>query len=329
MRPFKAVSTSFEGIRLFQTPSDGTYKQTSACKNPTWSSDIQDGARSVSRTDLQRLLVDAFRKRGGEIQWNSKFESLRTLEDGRVELTFAGAAAVEADLVVGADGGFSRVRRHILQQRNATTADERWLPDYMSQSGFYAISRISEDQRKLEDPEWATETHAQWLQGGILSSAPLPGGRIRWDLILAAPEAPPPVDETAEVRIPTDAPAWATALMPSPYSSKDSIKVLNQFENTFHPIAGTFGNLLAHAERIIRRPLRQRVWKADEIQHGSVVLIGDASRLMLPSSGQGAVIALTQFYQVLTCSQAPDLPLRMPHSSLSSSSSRTATTLVR
>ena len=55
-------------------------------------------------------------------------------------------------------------------------------------------------------------------------------------------------------------------------------------------MTGTFGRMLATSERIIRSPLRQHVWKESEIQCGNVAVIGDAARLMLPSSGQGSSV---------------------------------------
>ncbi|KAH7103394.1 hypothetical protein BKA62DRAFT_60240 [Auriculariales sp. MPI-PUGE-AT-0066] len=284
----EAVSTAFDSFRIFRCPTNGTHKQLAASQNPTWSAELQDAARTVSRADLQRVLLDAFYRHGGEVRWDKSLAGLRALDDGRTEVAFDDASTLAADLVVGADGGFSGVRRHVLHQRNASTAEERWLPDFVHQNW---LLRDLSCARGAADLAAATETHALWLDGGVLSSAPLPGGRIRWDLILDAQD-PPPTEDAVQSRLPTDAPAWATALMPSPYTVDDSIKVLRQFENVYHPTTGTFGTLLSYAERIIRRPLRQRVWNPDEIQHGSVVLIGDASRLMLPSSGQGTGFAI-------------------------------------
>lgn len=82
--------------------------------------------------------------------------------------------------------------------------------------------------------------------------------------------------------------AWEWKVTPSSvYPENETLQILKQHAGIFHPVTGNFGKLLEHSEKIIRTPLRQRVWKEDEIQYNNIVLIGDAGRLMLPSSGQG------------------------------------------
>jgi 2-polyprenyl-6-methoxyphenol hydroxylase-like FAD-dependent oxidoreductase len=80
--------------------------------------------------------------------------------------------------------------------------------------------------------------------------------------------------------------------MPGMYAPSSSVEILRKHAGIYHPVVGNFGKLLDSAERIIRSPLRQRVWTKEEIQCGNVVLIGDAARLMLPSSGQGTGFAV-------------------------------------
>jgi 2-polyprenyl-6-methoxyphenol hydroxylase-like FAD-dependent oxidoreductase len=76
------------------------------------------------------------------------------------------------------------------------------------------------------------------------------------------------------------------------YPRSSSVEVLRKHAEIYHPVVGTFGKLLESAERIIRSPLRQRVWTEEEIQYENIALIGDAARLMLPSSGQGTGFAI-------------------------------------
>ncbi|OHW99105.1 salicylate hydroxylase [Colletotrichum incanum] len=91
---------------------------------------------------------------------------------------------------------------------------------------------------------------------------------------------------------------WHAAVLPSQYPTSATIAILRAHQRLHHPFAGDFKTMLNSADRIIHTPLRQRVWKEDEIQWsapgggGSIVLLGDAARLMLPTSGQGTGFAI-------------------------------------
>jgi 2-polyprenyl-6-methoxyphenol hydroxylase-like FAD-dependent oxidoreductase len=67
-------------------------------------------------------------------------------------------------------------------------------------------------------------------------------------------------------------------------------------ENRLHSIVGNFGNLLPSSERILPTPLWYHVWEADEIARENIVLIGDAARLMLPTSGQGSSFSFSSLF---------------------------------
>lgn len=62
----------------------------------------------IERTDLRDLLIDSLDP--GTIVWGHKVTAVRTLEGGRHELTFAGGATTSTDLLVGADGTWSKLR---------------------------------------------------------------------------------------------------------------------------------------------------------------------------------------------------------------------------
>ncbi|KAJ1533813.1 hypothetical protein HK405_000307 [Cladochytrium tenue] len=77
--------------------------------------------------------------------------------------------------------------------------------------------------------------------------------------------------------------------------------MLEGFGEVPHPVVGTLGALIECSERIVRSPLRQRVWEQHEIQWRNLVLVGDAARVMLPTSGQGTSFAIEDATVLADC----------------------------
>ncbi|WP_436534889.1 FAD-dependent oxidoreductase [Actinoplanes sp. HUAS TT8] len=82
---------AYDGSVLLDEPDDGT------------------GHRpEVLRGDLRRMLLDSLPE--GTVRWGHKVTAVRPLGAGRHEVTFADGSSVVTDVLVGADGAWSRVR---------------------------------------------------------------------------------------------------------------------------------------------------------------------------------------------------------------------------
>ncbi|KAJ0389917.1 hypothetical protein P43SY_011388 [Pythium insidiosum] len=73
----------------------------------------------IDRADLCRLLTDSLDK--GMIAWGHKLESITQDKTDAYELHFTNGTSAHADLVVGADGAWSRVRPLVSSERPSYT----------------------------------------------------------------------------------------------------------------------------------------------------------------------------------------------------------------
>ncbi|KAJ3523249.1 hypothetical protein NM208_g12523 [Fusarium decemcellulare] len=269
---------------------DGGSERLNSQGDAMWSGDLETGVVYFERWALQKLLVERVGELGGEVNWGKKATDFSSLDNGKLSIAFEDGSNVTADLLIGADGGFSSVRKFILNQRNNDTAETRWLPDFMDLTGIYGVSSA---EKATSSTAPFSDSHLIYLDKGFLATGPCPDGKTRWDLIL--PENSPPSSSSIDSKSTTsasDAESWQSFIVPNQYPLNSTVEILRQHRNVMHPYAGTLEALLTSADRIIRTPLRQRVWKQDEIQWGNTALIGDAARLMLPTSGQGTGFAI-------------------------------------
>lgn len=291
----RARGVELADLSIWYSGLDGAREKLQRQMNPSWSEDLGTGVKFYEWGDLREILLQKVIELGGEVEWGR--EAIGVEESG-------GAAAVQfedgkreaADLIVGADGGFSKMRRSVLEQKDPKTAADVWMPHFLETTGVYGIS--SAEGANCQEGTNPDDQNLIFVDKGYIATGPSPGGKIRWDLVLRESEPPAHQAEDAatEARLSAAAAStedaserrWLSTMLPNQYSPSSILDILHQYKNVFHPAMGSMEAIFNNAERIIRGPLRQRVWTEDEIQRGNVVLIGDASRLMLPTSGQGS-----------------------------------------
>lgn len=297
-----AISCETERIQIWRSfPYDGAGerpklggKYLNQILSPNWQPDLSTSLRVVERGALQRLLLERVKELGGEVRWGMRFLGLEQGQrEGGVKIAFEGREVEEVGLVVGADGGWSEVRRGIIASNtprdgkmDQDQVDRRWKPDFAGADAIYGVSRRIERENGDEGNEQREgDTHWVFLDGGLASTWALAEGKTFWTLTYLSKT--PPERKSGLASKQEEASLYGAPVNLGRCSLEETRAVLEKYEKAWHPTAGTFGNLLKNSERIVRTPLYYRAWEAEEIAGENVVLIGDASRLMLPTSGQG------------------------------------------
>ncbi len=222
--------------------------------------DGADARPEIDRGRLRRLLLDALAP--GTVRWGQRLERAEPLGGGGHRLYFADGSTTEADLVIGADGAWSRVRPLVSDAR----------------PGYTGVTVV---EAELHDADHRHPELAAFTGNGMMMALDAGqgviaqrngGGRIRIHLGLRTAED---WHRTAGVDL-ADPAAVRTAL-------------LARFSGWGAPLRAF---LHATDTGYVNRPLYAlpvpHLWRRTP----GVTLLGDAAHLMSPIGGMGANLAM-------------------------------------
>ncbi|SHF71993.1 2-polyprenyl-6-methoxyphenol hydroxylase [Kaistia soli DSM 19436] len=220
--------------------------------------DGQNKRPEVLRGDLRRLLLNALPE--GTVRWGKKVTNVSNLGGGRHGIAFADGSAAEADLLVGADGAWSRVRPLLsaaAPEYAGATFIETYLYDVDNRHPR-AAAMVGPGAMYVPAPGKAIFTHRE--AGGVLHSY-------------------------VELKRPA---AWFAAIDFNDPAAKDRIVAeFSDWAPAFRPFITDSDTALV-PRMIYTLPNGHRWQRAP-----GVTLLGDAAHLM-PPSGEGANLAMLE-----------------------------------
>ncbi|KAG0307293.1 hypothetical protein BGZ98_000633 [Dissophora globulifera] len=221
------------------------------------------------------------------IHFNKKIVSI-TQDEHNVTVTCADGDTIRGDILVGADGAYSSVRRNMYKEARKAGVLPKVDTQNLSQ-GYITMVGTTDPLDLKKYPDLKDDyTHFAQMIGKkgtpyTWSTFTVPDRKICWSVQLQLNH------KTSNQMFKNS--EWA------PESNEKMIKDIYNFKTPY----GVLGDLIdaTPKERISRVALEDKLFET--WHHGRCVLIGDAAHKLLPSAGQGAVNALQDSVILANC----------------------------
>jgi 2-polyprenyl-6-methoxyphenol hydroxylase-like FAD-dependent oxidoreductase len=159
------------------------------------------GRPEIQRADLRQMLLDSLPD--GVVRWGHKVDSARAMADGQHEVTFADGRTVVTDLLVGADGAWSRIRP-LLSAATPEYAGSAFVETYLYDADTkHPAAAKAVGGGSMMVPSQGTEIHAHRESGDTLHTYVVLTRTEEW---FAA------IDFTDTARIAAEFDGWAPEL---------------------------------------------------------------------------------------------------------------------
>lgn len=212
-------------------------------------------ARTMKRSRLTRLLQDEAIRRGIRIDYGRRLSTAEVVADGRVLATFDDGSTASGDLLIGADGVHSVVRRAI----DPAAPSGR----YVGLTNFGGVTRGA--AKDIESEAW----HLIFGRQAFFGYQATPDGDVVWFANVPRPQTTP--DERAS----TSDDAWR-----------------RQLARLFAGDAGPAVELIEAGELELSADNTHDLGHVPVWHRGPLIIIGDAAHAPAPTSGQGASMAM-------------------------------------